>query len=63
MKKTEILKIFTLTIILFSIIWMFNIQTSQASKTIIVPQDYPTINEAINHASAGDTVAVQKGIY
>ncbi|HEX7482710.1 MAG TPA: NosD domain-containing protein, partial [Candidatus Bathyarchaeia archaeon] len=63
MKKREILKIFTLTLILFSVIWMFNVQTSHASKTIVVPQDYPTINEAINHASAGDTVEVQKGIY
>ena len=63
MKKREILKVLTLTIILFSAIWMFNIQTSHASKTIVVPQDYATINEAISHASAGDTVAVQKGIY
>src|SRR5665647_3499331 len=63
LKKREILKVLTLTIILFSAVWMFNIQTSHASKTIVVPQDYMTINEAISHASAGDTVAVKKGIY
>jgi parallel beta-helix repeat protein len=63
LKKREILKVLTLTIILFSAVWIFNIQTSHASKTIVVPQDYTTINEAINHASAGDTVAVKKGIY
>jgi len=63
MKKRETLKVLTLTIILFSAVWMFSIQTSHASKTIVVPQDYPTINEAISHVSAGDTVAVQKGIY
>ena len=63
LKKREILKVLTLTIILFSAVWMFNIQTSHASKTIVVPQDYPTINEALSHASAGDTVAVNKGIY
>jgi parallel beta-helix repeat protein len=63
MKKREPLKIFTLTIILLSAVWMLNVQTSYASKTLVVPQDYPTINEAINHASAGDIVYVQKGIY
>ena len=63
LKKREILKILTLTIILFSTIWIFNIPTSNASKTLLVPQDYTTINEAVGHASAGDTVIVQNGIY
>ena len=63
MKKREILKIFTLTIVLLSAIWIFNVQTSHASKTIVVPQDYPTITEAISHASIGDNVVVLKGIY
>ena len=62
-KKKQILTALTVTIILFSTILMFNIPTIQASKTLAVPQDYPTINEAINHASSGDTVSVQKGIY
>ena len=30
--------------------------------TITVPDDYPTIEEAINHANAGDTVFVRNGI-
>jgi parallel beta-helix repeat protein len=63
LKKREILKALTLTIILFSAIWMLNIQTSQASQTLAVPQDYPTIGEAISHASAGDTILVQSGVY
>jgi parallel beta-helix repeat protein len=63
LKKKEILKVLTLTIILFSAVWMFNVQASHASKTIVVPQDYATINEAVSQASAGDTVSVQKGIY
>jgi len=63
MKKREILKVLTLTIILFSAVWMFNVQTSYGSKTLVVPQDYSTINDAISHASAADTVVVQKGIY
>jgi parallel beta-helix repeat protein len=63
LKKKEILTTLTLMIILFSAVWMFNLQTSHASKTLVVPQDYPTIGEAINHASAGDTIFVQSGVY
>jgi parallel beta-helix repeat protein len=33
------------------------------SKTIIVPDDYPTIQAAIESATAGDTVFVKKGVY
>ncbi len=33
------------------------------SRTIIVPDDYPTIQEAINHASVGDIVFVRAGVY
>jgi parallel beta-helix repeat protein len=63
LKKKEVLKAFTITLILFSTIWIFNLQPSQASKTWVVPIDYPTIGEAINHASAGDTILVQSGVY
>jgi len=63
LKKREILKALTLTIILFSAVWMFNLPYSHASRTILVPQDYPTIGEATSHASTGDTIQVQSGIY
>ncbi len=33
------------------------------AKTIIVPDDYPTIQSAVNAASTGDTVFVRKGNY
>jgi parallel beta-helix repeat protein len=33
------------------------------SKTIVVPDDYPTISSAIGNATAGDTIFVKKGTY
>lgn len=34
-----------------------------SSKTIIVPNDYTTIQEAIDNASEGDTIFVKRGVY
>ena len=34
-----------------------------ASKTIVVPDDYPTITEAIGNATNGDTILVRSGTY
>lgn len=63
LKKRKILKALTLAIILFSAVWMFDLPSSHASRTILVPQDYSTIGEAISNASAGDTIQVQSGVY
>jgi len=42
----------------------FNIQLVEANPgTIIVPDEYSSIQEAINHARTGDTVQVKAGIY
>ena len=62
-KKNLILTALTLTVILFSAIWIFNVPSSHASQTLVVPKDYPTIEVAINHASLGDTILVQSGVY
>ncbi len=35
----------------------------EKSSTIIVPDDYPTIQEAVDAADTGDTVFVRAGIY
>jgi parallel beta-helix repeat protein len=42
----------------------FNIQPVKTeSKTIVVPYDYPTIQQAINAADTGDTIYVRSGTY
>lgn len=63
LKKKETVKVLTLVIIFFSAVWLSNLQTSQASKTLAVPQDYVTIGEAVSHASIGDTIQIKEGIY
>jgi len=54
-----------LTLLLISILTpVFNIQPVIAElTTIIVPNDYPTIQEAVNAASPGDTIIVREGTY
>jgi len=36
---------------------------TSSGDTIVVPDDYPTIQEAIDHASDGDTILVKAGVY
>jgi len=54
-----------LTLLLTSMLTLaFNIQQTKSSPTtIIVPDDYPTIQGAINAASHGDTIFVRAGTY
>jgi len=37
--------------------------TKAETTTIIVPDDYPTITDAIGNATEGDTIFVKKGTY
>jgi len=54
-----------LTLLFMSILTLaFNIQPAKVEPTtIIVPDDYTTIQEAINAASSGDTIFVRNGTY
>jgi parallel beta-helix repeat protein len=46
------------------LVLQFNVQSVRASpKTIVVPEDYPTIGEAVKNVSPSDTVFVKSGIY
>jgi parallel beta-helix repeat protein len=63
LKRRKVFKVLMLALILFSAVWMFSFQTGQASRTIVVPQDYSTIGEAVSHASVGDVIVVKPGVY
>src|SRR5947209_5762616 len=48
----------TLTFVSLTILWTVFASQAQAATTIHVPADQPTIQDAINAASNGDTVLV-----
>jgi parallel beta-helix repeat protein len=59
---SEIILVLLLLMCLFSL--LSKSQTGKAQpSTIIVPDNYPTIQDAINHADPGDTVNVSAGTY
>lgn len=64
MQKAEVLGFSLTLLILGSCISTFYILPARPDPTIIVvPDDYPTITEAISNANGGDTVFVKNGTY
>jgi parallel beta-helix repeat protein len=61
--RKEFIKALAIIIILSSAVWTLNLQVSRASQTLTVPDNYPTITSAVNHASQGDVIFVKSGIY
>ena len=49
--------------LLFSILASFFLSGTYAQNTFYVPQNYPTIQNAINNASNGDSIIVSPGTY
>jgi len=62
--KKSILTLFTILCLLFTLPLIgYKTSVKASPDTIYVPTDYPTIQEAINHANSGDTIFVHNGIY
>jgi parallel beta-helix repeat protein len=53
----------TIILLLFVLLLVRVESVKSVSKTIVVPDDYPAIQEAINAATEGDTIFVKKGYY
>lgn len=60
-KSRKVIMLLMVTFLLGS--FMFGFQPGNSSKTIVVPDNYITIKEAIERASPGDTIFVKSGIY
>ena len=50
-------------IFLTCIVTISFVTVKASSKTIVVPNDYPTIQDAINYANSGDAIIVKSGTY
>ena len=48
---------------LLSLVTLQPLTVKAQTKTLVVPDQYPTIQSAVGNASAGDTVLVKKGTY
>jgi len=63
MHSKQVAKFVVLIFISVMIVCAITTQRGNASKTIVVPDDYSTISAAVDHASPGDTVLVKRGVY
>jgi parallel beta-helix repeat protein len=64
MKRNALVLLLVLALVVSAVAGIWLAKPSPAlPKTITVPDDYLTIQEAIDNASAGDTVFVKKGTY
>lgn len=62
-KEKSIKMLVVLVIVLFIGAYVVDFRVCNASKTIVVPDVYSTITEAIGKASSGDTIRVKSGVY
>jgi nitrous oxidase accessory protein NosD len=61
-KKSQTKSKIVITLILATTLFTF-LKVEAETKTIVVPDDYSTIHEAIGNAADSDTVFVKRGIY
>jgi len=64
MMNLKLSTFFLLSLVFVSLIAGFSVKSVNAdSKTIVVPDDYSSIQDAINNAATGDTIYIKKGTY
>lgn len=63
MENRKITTSFIVLLLFFAFISGFDTIRSVRAQTILVPTNYPTIQEAINAANNGDTITVNNGTY
>jgi nitrous oxidase accessory protein len=56
-------KLVALTFIFLMAMCAVSVQSGNAAKTIVVPDNYPTVSAAVANASPGDTITVKSGVY
>lgn len=61
MKKWRAILVIAICLTAYSIVQVLPVKTQ--THTIVVPDDYATIQEAVANAASGDTVLVRKGTY
>jgi nitrous oxidase accessory protein NosD len=62
LKKTALALTLTLVLLVSAIAPFYFFKTVSA-ETVVIPDDYSTIQEAINAANNGDTIFIREGIY
>jgi nitrous oxidase accessory protein NosD len=63
MKRTALALSLILILISLTVLCAIAIQPIKASSKIVVPDDYPIIQAAIDHADSGATILVSTGVY
>jgi len=61
--KKPILTSFAILFLLFTLLLGYKTSVNASPNIIYVPTNYPTIQEAINHATSGDIIFVHNGTY
>ena len=65
MMKMKLPALFLFSLMVISLVaGFYSVESVNAdSKTIVVPDNYPSIQDAINNAGAGDRIYIKRGIY